>query len=176
MENNAKINIRWQKSNPFSHRFEIYSNEQKIAFLKRKSFFSAKAKGEIKGKKFSFLSQGAVNKTLTIECPGNSQICGKMELVWVGSNNGILKLNSGKAYYWKCIDLFKGRWGWFLDSNNNAVTYEPENLMNSKGIIFQNPDNHLNSEMDLLILLGLHLKILFNNWTLIGTAMIFRGR
>lgn len=175
MEYNTKINIHWEKTNPFGRKFRIYSNGNEIGLLRRKSIFSAKAEGEIKGKKFSFLSCGIINKTLTISSHVGSKNDGSIELIWVGANNGVLKLNSGKSFNWKCIDLFKGRWGWLDNSNNNIMTFKPENLTNSKGSILKNQEENLNSDEDLLILLGLHLKLFFNYWSLIGVVMIFRG-
>ena len=97
----------WNKANFFGRTFKLSSNGYKIGFLKRKSMFSAKGRGEINGKEFLIFSSGTINKTLTIRCPGTQKNNGTIELVWIGSNNGVLKLNSGDSYYWKCIDLLK---------------------------------------------------------------------
>ena len=157
----------WRRKNIFNRNFNLETQGQVRGSLKKRSIFSACASGETNGSLFKFKSSGSINKTITIRKSPTNEKIGYMDLKWIGSNNGMLILDSGEKYVWKCMDFTRGYWGWFDENEKNEfLLFKPDNLVNKSGTVEVLESNISDENKNLLLLFGLHLKLFLNNWIL----------
>ena len=179
MNSRSDKEISWKTVSGFRKEYVLASEGKNIGILKRKNIFSGSASGEVNDKSLTFVSYGGFNRTIEVHETELEKKIADIDLKWYGNNNGILRLASGNEYVWKCIDFFRGQWGWQNKENQNILLFKPENLLNKSGTIKLYPGNEAIDDVGILILLGLHLKLFFNYWIIIAIIVIvavLRGR
>ena len=172
MEKEKSRTLYWEKTYMFRKLYELMEDGKKVAELKRQSIFSANASGYIENSKYAFESYGSINRSLNIINSVKNEKTGSIDINWLGNNNGILELTSGQKYTWKCMDFFRGKWVWLDEKEDEVVTFNPRGLFNKNGTVDIRENGNSSKERDILILLGLHLKLFFNYWIIIIVVVL----
>jgi len=151
----------------------LLHNSKEFGNLKRKGgILTLNAEGEINRKSYTFKSIGNFNKTLYIYNALDNNKIGEIKIKWYGNNNGQLIFESGEKFSWKCTDFFRGEWAWANIDSEEIMKFKPGNLMNKTGEIMLNTQSNLLCKT-ILLLTGLHLKLIFNYWIIVLIIIIF---
>ena len=172
MSKTKLIEFVWKKGKTNKERL-IFSNEKEIGYLKRSGFFRDSAIGEINKKKYDFSANGFINVKFKIRDMIAGKMISQFEHKWIGNNTGILNFESGQEYTWKCIDFLRGRWAWIDSSENEIMQFYPDDLFHRSGKIVVNTEFGKNDDFDLLIQLGLHLRLFYNFCLILLIIILF---
>ena len=172
MSSNNKTIGAWTRVRAFGNSFDLELKNVKIGYLKRKSMFSSSAAGEIDGKKIIFHSVGGFNRTILISPVNSTGRIASIDLKWYGNNNGELRFSDGTIYKWKCMDFFRGKWGWVDKENRDVIVFKPKDLLNHSGSIELESGTEITFDIYLLLSLGVHLKLFFNYLVIVAVVFV----
>jgi len=130
-----QTNLKWDKGT-FSDTYNIYSQDQVIGKLKNNSF-SQITKGELNGKKYTFITKGFFNQQTEIRDAIDNKLIGNITY-----NGWMTKATLSildKKINWKYDNLWNTKWS-ISDSDGVEIKYSGSS---SKGQINSNTDDEL---------------------------------
>lgn len=148
--------IEWIKKD-IKKEYRLFQYNSDIGFFKWRRIFRSYAIGELKGETYSFLLKGFFNKTLVIQTADTLKKLGIIRKVRYKRN--IILLYNGQKYTWKYLNLWRTKSGWFsAESSEPFIVYtNPFFYFRDHGKISY---DHLTKEENLLILVGLFLRLI----------------
>lgn len=127
--------LRWKKG-LFSKRYVLMQNDMQVGELINKSF-SQSAYGELKGKKYQFITSGFFKQSTEIIDTNTKAIVGKITYsTW--SSKATIVLND-ETLYWKQVNIWKSKW----EISNATSKLMEISGSSTKGTIEANTSNEL---------------------------------
>ncbi len=152
----------WGKGNTFK-KLILKLNDKKIGQWERQNIIKSSGLGEINNENITLTSEGLINLSFTIENQ-KTQKTGKIDLKWIGSDNGKITFEKDRKYTYKNVDIFRGQFSWFDEDKNEIISFKPSNLLFNQGKIGISEKIKNQSDINSLIISGLHFLVLINFW------------
>ncbi len=158
-------NITWVRENSIAGSFKFQLSPKLSGKIKRKGLWSSYGSGEIGNRKLLFRSSGKVNRLWTIYDGSTEKSLGKISFHWKDFQRSKLELTSGKIFYFRSYNFFRGVWSWVKDDSPlEQFTFRVDSPFHRSGVIENNSKDLSAEERDVLLLLGLHLQHWINIW------------
>ena len=108
------------------------------------------------------------------ELPSNTGALIKLSArACIYGNNGEFCFTTGEKYIWKCLDFFRGEWAWISEKTQKELfVFRPKDILHKKGEITARTAGINQQAADILMLLGLHLKLFINVWLIIAIIVV----
>lgn len=127
--------LNWNKKT-FSNLYKIFSNDQLIGNIKKKSF-SSDAKAEIDKKRYNFITSGFFEPGTKIYDVAEEKYVGKIEYnTW--RTKATIRLGN-KTAHWKYDNIWNTKWS-IHDAEGTKISYQGSS---SGGNIYSNTDNSI---------------------------------
>lgn len=160
-----KSNIIWQKEQHLKRTYSFELDPKLSGKYKSKGFWSSDGSGEVGDRELIFRATRKATKSWTIYDANSEKALGEISFYWKDFQRSKLTLASGKEFYFRSYDLFRGAWSWIQgDSPLEQFIFRVDNPLHRSGSIEDSSKGLTAEERDILILLGLHLQHYINDW------------
>ncbi|MCF7823392.1 MAG: hypothetical protein K9N35_04400 [Candidatus Marinimicrobia bacterium] len=171
--------ITWAKEKSVPHCFKFQVSPKLEGKINRKGLWGSEGYGEMGARKLIFKSEGRANKTWTIYDGKTEKSLGEISFNWKDFQRSQLKLATGKIFYFRNYDFFRGVWSWIKeDSPIEQYIFRVDSPFQRSGTIESSSKELSAEERDILLPLGLHLQHFLNTWLMtiaIVVIMIVAG-
>lgn len=144
--------------------YEIYNNDKIFSKLEFEDFyrFRNRATATIDGEQLDLGSLRAINPNKEIKDSKTQKVIAKYSSK-IFSSKGTLTINE-KIYILKQSNSGKLEYAWISGKGEETITYQLEGFMLNKGEIHISPEMEKDSNLKLLVVVGLYIIMLGGRW------------
>lgn len=169
-----KTNIIWEKEKHVKRTYSFDLSPKLSGKYMSKGIWSSDGSGEIGDRKLIFRTIRKATKSWTIYDAASEKELGKISFYWKDFQRSKLTLTSGKEFYFRSYDIFRGVWSWMQgESPLEQFVFRVDSPLHRSGLIENNSKGLSAEERDILLLLGLHLQHYINDWLMTLVIIVF---
>lgn len=166
--------ILWKKEKHLKRTYTFKLSEKLAGTYKSKGVWSSDGSGEIGDRKLILRTTRKATKSWTVYDAATEKSLGEISFYWKDFQRSKLVLASGKEFYFRSYDLFRGAWSWMRgDSPLEQFVFRVDNPLHRSGEIEDSSKGLSAEERDVLLILGLHLQHFINDWLITILIILF---
>ena len=165
---NLDVNELVWRQPAIAQTFELSGPAGPYARLQLKKLASTRADGISARATFAFERQGMLKSHISVRFADNPQPLAVYEPNFTGQK-GVLKYSGGQSVEFQATNFFKTEWQWLTPEGDGLLGFRLKGTGKPNATVFIGDDGRQRLDLDLLLLLGFYVLLLFREESVEGT-------